>query len=207
MATMNRQPRLFPVIKTLPFDPAAAVVASEPEMLSRKAAGRLGASRGRAFEKLLEKHVLSPAVDNQLLLRVDRQHPTMHPTHHRDKLNRPLFVVGACSGADWIALLPKAAPLSYLALEAKTTCENALPLSAFYEHQIQHLNAAVDAGQEGLLFVQFSQPIAENFVVRWSQVPWKKAGKGHSLPRENLRDEWRLNGWQSLARVIGWSPS
>lgn len=200
-----------PDLSWSPAEPVPALQAAQQEAAQRRAAdrvrGRISDRRGRNLENYLDQHILGPAQKNGLFLRIDRQHPKMAPTALRAPDGRPLFALGAASGADWIALLPKGAPFAYLPIEAKATEGETLLLSAFTDQQVKHLNAAMDAGQDGLVLVQFTKPLPETFAIRWSQVPWRKSGAGYSLPRIELSDTWRLRSWQCLGRVLGWMPT
>jgi penicillin-binding protein-related factor A (putative recombinase) len=181
------------------------MTASALPVLSRADAGRLGRKRGAVFEKFLVEHIFRPARDNGLFVRFDRQHPDMIPTRSPSGDGSPLFRLGRRSGADWIALLPKGHPFSYLAIEAKSIDAEALPLSKLDGHQIEHLNEAVTAGQGALLLVQYqAAAFSEIYAVPWEDAPWKKSGVGHSLARIDLGEVRRLRHWQCLERVLRW---
>jgi len=194
-----------PAVPGVPASPAAPELQGEERerSLSRRGAGQIAKKRGGQCERFLMDRILQPAVEHGLFLRIDRQHPDMVPTHLQDGKFRPLFRLGAESGCDWIALCGKRLPFAYLPIEAKSTSGEALAFSSMREDQVLHLNAAVDADQEGLLIVEFSHPVPEFYGVRWSTAPWARVGKGHSLARSALREDQRLRNWTCLERILG----
>jgi hypothetical protein len=176
-------------------------------MNTRSNAGRLGQKRGAVFEKYLREHLFAPALVNKLFLRIDRQHPDMIPTRTSSgEQGPPLFRLGKRAGSDWIVLMPKGCPFAYLAIEAKSIEGETLPLAKLENHQIEHLNQSIDAGQQSLLMVQFLCPLPEVYAVPWGLAPWRKMAQGHSLARAQLSENWRVRNWRCLSRVLLWTP-
>lgn len=175
---------------------------------SRSDAGRIGQKRGAVFEKYLREHIFAPALVNKLFLRLDRQHPDMIPmrSQRSGEGGPPLFRLGKRAGIDWIALLPKGSLAAYLAIEAKSIEGEALPLARLENHQVEHLNQALEAGQQAILMVQFLCPLPEVYAVPWQAAPWRKVGQGHSMARAELLDVWRVRNWNCLKRVLAWTP-
>jgi len=173
---------------------------------TNSAAHSFSTKRGKAFEKHLEDNIFKAALLNGLFVRIDRQHPMMVPAKGPPREGPALFMMGKRSGVDYIALLPKGSPFAYLALEAKAVEGETMALSALAEHQITHLNQAVEQGQGALLLAQFFTPLPEVYAVPWHIAPWKRSGNGASMRREELVDAWRLRNWLCLKRVIEWKP-
>jgi penicillin-binding protein-related factor A (putative recombinase) len=165
-----------------------------------KQGGRKAHSNGADFEKYLEDVVFKAALDSGYFKRIDKLNPTYVAVRNRAGVT---FQPTKCSAADWIALGGNHCTWNYIAIEAKHTNAQSLALSDIKPAQIDHLNAAEDAGQLGLLLVRFE---VFTYACRWSNLLFTSSGSGFSIKRANLPHRTEIAGDRTLADILNTWP-
>ena len=168
--------------------------------MTKQTSGRKAHSNGAQFEDYLERVIFAEALRSGYFARVDKQNPTYFATRSRAGVT---FKPRAASGADWIALGGRNCTWNYIAIEAKHTNAQSLALSDIKPAQIEHLNAAEDAGQLGLLLVRFDTRI---YACRWSNLLFTSSGSGFSIKRANLPPRTEILGDRTLADILNTWP-